>query len=63
MSADVKKDYSCANKAELSFPGKEEGHEISVQANKKDQEITCSLAPKQLLKGDGKTELEFTLQN
>ena len=34
-----------------------------MKANAKDQEVKCSLAPKQLLNGDGKTDLEFALKN
>lgn len=59
-----KKNHSLVQKADLKFPGsQDDGHEVSVSAKAEDQEITCALAPKKLLSGEGKTEFEFGLKN
>lgn len=63
VACDVKAKGALAQKAELKFPGKDPEHSVTVKANDKEQEICCSLAPKQLLKGDGKTDLDFTLKH
>jgi hypothetical protein len=54
-----KVEYQLKQRAELKFPGIEEGHEVSTWAAADNQWMKCSLAPKNLASGDGKTDLEF----
>lgn len=55
--------YDTKQRAELKFPGKEEGHEVKVWAAADNQWMKCALAPKNLASGDGKTDMEFKMEN
>ena len=49
--------------AELKFPGIEEGHEVNIEVDGLDIEASCTLAPKQLLKGNGRTTFKFAFKH